>query len=69
MEGQSNGNRATSDNELPDLPADMDVLRAELTPVVWINNPPASPQHVHVPDNYSPATPIYSPASPDYSPS
>ena len=68
-EGQSGGNRATSDNELPDLPADMDALRAELTPVAWITNPPALPQHVHVPDNYSPATPIYSPTSPDYSPS
>ena len=45
------------------------MLRAELTPVSWLTNPPASPQHVSVPDNYSPATPIYSPTSPDYSPS
>ena len=69
LEGQSGGSRAASDNELPGLPADIDALRAELTPIAWINNPSASPQHVHVPDNYSPATPIYSPTSPDYSPS
>ena len=56
LEGQSGGNRATSDNELPDLPADMYALRAELTPVAWITNPPCPPQHVHVPDSYSPAT-------------
>ena len=69
LEGQSGGNRATSDNELADLPAYMEVLRAELTPVLWLTNPPASLQHVSVPDNYSPATPIYSPPSPDYTPS
>ena len=69
LEGQSGGSRATSDNELPDLPTDMDVLRAELTPVSGLANPLASPQHVSVPDNYSPATIIYLPTSPDYSPS
>ena len=31
LERQSGGSRATSDNELPDLPADMEVLKAELT--------------------------------------
>ena len=31
--------------------------------------PVSSPQNVHVPDNYRPATPIYSPTSPDYFPS
>ena len=68
LEGKSGGNRATSDNELPDLPANMDALRAELTTVAWITNHPDSPQHVHVPDNYRPTSPIYSPTSPDYSP-
>ena len=66
MESQSGGSRVTTDNELPD----MDDLRAELTPIAWLTNPPASPpQNLGVSDNYRPATPIYSPTSPDYSPS
>ena len=32
LEGQSCSSRTTSDNELPDLPADMDVLRAKSNP-------------------------------------
>ena len=43
MEGPSGGSRVTTDNELPDLPADMDNLRAQLTLVAWLTNPPASP--------------------------
>ena len=45
------------------------ILRAELTPIAWQTNPPASPSHNFVvPDNYRPTTPIYSPTSPAYSP-
>ena len=63
MESQSGG---SIDNELPD----MGDLRADLAPIAWLTNPPASPpQDFVVSDNYRPATPIYSPTSHDYSPS
>ena len=45
-------------------------LRAELTPIAWQTNSPASPPHDFVmPTNYRPVTPVYFPRSPAYSPS
>ena len=52
------------------LPENVEELRSQLlTPRGMSTSPVSSPQHVHVPDNCRPATPIYSPTSPDYSPS
>ena len=52
------------------LPENVEELRSQLlTPRGMSISPVSSPQLVHVPDNYRPATPIYSPTSTDYSPS
>ena len=65
MDSQSVSNDNSVDSELPDI----DDLRAELTPIAWQTNPPASPPHdLVMPDNYRPATPVYYPTSPAYSP-
>ena len=57
------------DNSVDSELTDIDDLRAELTPLAWQTNPPASPFHnIVMSANYRPATPVYSPTSPDYSP-
>ena len=65
LESAMDSQSVYNDIELPDI----DDLRAELTPIAWQTNPPASPpDNFEVPDNYRPSTPIYSAASPAYSP-
>ena len=42
------------------IPADIDEVIREITPVAWLDNPLPRPQHV-VNDNYSPTSPVYNP--------
>ena len=54
----------TSNNRSTNIPADINDVIAEVTPVTWLDNPLPRHQHV-VTDNYSPASPVY---DPDHSP-
>ena len=54
----------TSNNRSTNIPADINDIIAEVTPVAWLDNPLPRPQHV-VTDNYSPTCPGY---NPDHSP-
>ena len=42
-----------SSNQSNNIPADIDEVIREVTPVAWLDNPLPRPQHV-VTDNYSP---------------
>ena len=53
-----------SSNHSNNIPADIDEVIREVTPVAWLDNPLPRPQHV-VTDNYSPTSPVY---NPDHSP-
>ena len=58
MEYENNSNHSNN------IPADIDEVIREITPVAWLDNPLPRPQHV-VTDNYSPTSPVY---NPDHSP-
>ena len=51
-------------NRSTNIPADINDVNLEVTPVAWLDNPMPRPQHV-VTDNYSPTSPVY---DPDHSP-
>ena len=53
-----------SSNHSNNIPADIDEVIREVTPVAWLDNPLPRPQHV-VTDNYSPTSSVY---NPDHSP-
>ena len=55
------GNNSNHSNNIP---ADIDEVIREVTPVAWLDNPLPRPQHV-VTDNYSPTSLVY---NPDHSP-
>ena len=50
----------TSNNRSTNIPADINDVIREVTPVAWLDNPLSRPQHV-VTDNYSPTSPVYDP--------
>ena len=50
----------TSNNRSTNIPADINDVIREVTPVAWLDNPLPRPQHV-VTDNYSPTSPVYDP--------
>ena len=58
MEYKNNSNHSNN------IPANIDEVIREITPVAWLDNPLPRPQHV-VRDNYSPTSPVY---KPDHSP-
>ena len=58
MENENNSNHSNN------IPANIDEVIREITPVAWLDNPLPRSQHV-VTDNYSPASPVY---NPDHSP-
>ena len=58
MEYENNSNHSNS------IPANIDEVIREITPVAWLDNPLPRPQHV-VTDNYSPTSSVY---NPDHSP-
>ena len=65
LESLMDSQSVSTDSELPNI----DDFRAELTPIAWQTNPPASPPHDFVmPANYRPASPAFSLTSPAYSP-
>ena len=49
-----------SSNHSNNIPADIDEVIREVTPVAWLDNPLPGPQHVVI-DNYSPTSPVYNP--------
>ena len=49
-----------SSNHSDNIPSSIDEVIKSITPIAWLDNPLARPQHV-VTDNYSPASPVYSP--------
>ena len=53
---------STSNNRSQNIPADMNDLIRQVTPVAWLDNPLPRSHHV-VTDNYSPASPVYDPDS------
>ena len=58
MEYENNSNHSNN------IPATIDEVIRDITPVAWLDNPLPRPQHA-VTDNYSPASPVY---NPDHSP-
>ena len=64
MEECMNMEYENSSNHSNNIPADIDEIIREVTPVAWLDNPLPRPQHV-VTDNYSPTSPV---CNPDHSP-
>ena len=60
LEEVMNMDYENNSNHSNNIPANIDEVIREITPVAWLEYPLPRPQHV-VNDNYSPASPVYSP--------
>ena len=64
LEEVMNTEYENNSNHRNNIPASIDEVIREITPVAWLDNPLPRPEHV-VNDNYSPTSPVY---NPDHSP-